>query len=59
MGGGGPRLGKNSHIFPFFLADVPKGWEKLCEECNKRDIQTNRRSVKTGVIFLMEFAKFV
>ena len=22
-GGGGPRLGKNSHIFPFFLRECP------------------------------------
>ena len=31
MGGGGPRLGKNSHIFPFFLADVPNELMKIHE----------------------------
>ena len=28
-GRGGPRHGKNSHIFPFFLEDVPKEGEEM------------------------------
>ena len=30
--GGGPRLGKNSHIFPVFLGDVPKARRQMREE---------------------------